>query len=305
MHLKSEEQLRYQAQQQWQKKRSLRDKHLRQWEKETNPQSKMRLYNKVKKEHSQMVAIQRRYTDFPMGDDEITGSVPVKVRPPTASLPPESPPARLFKYIRRKHADSMIANGELLIRPASEFKNAVNAARQDDELTAKNLKLELEPAHHPLFTITSNSGLPYEMTVKDYYIWSSAKSLKCQLFTDFESDSCVEIFDVPQFLSRLKSEFESRKLTFACHSVVYHDAKINSFEGPYFYKVASEYANQDEYRVVGIPGHGEIGKFIVKIGSLKDIAKILTIENCSLEASTATNAGLDDQETETQNGLCN
>ena len=278
--MKSEEQLRQQAQQQWQKKKSLRDRHLRQWEKETNQQTKMRLCSKVKKEHSQMVAIQRLYPDFPMGDDEITGSVPVKVRPPTASLPPESPPTRLFKYIKRKFADSMIAEGELLIRPANEFENAVNPARQDDELTAKNRKLELEVAHHPLFTITSDSGLAYEMTVKDYYIWCSAKSLKRQLFTDFRVDSCVVILDVPKFLSRLKKEFESRQLQFSCHSVFYNNAPINSFEGPYFYKVASGYISQDEYRVVGIPGDGEMKCFKAKIGSLKDIAKVLTIEDC-------------------------
>ena len=275
--MKSETQHRDQAQQQWQKKKSLRDRHLRQWEKETNPQTKMRLCSQVKKEHSQMVKIQQRYPDFPMGDDEITGSVPVKVMPPTASLQSEPLPERLFKYIKPKHAYSMIADGELLISPASGFENSETPARQDDELTARNRMLELETVHHPLFTITSNSGLAYKMTVPDYYIWCSAKSLKRQLFTKFEAEACVHIFDVQQFLSRLRKAFESRDLTFACRSVVYHDAPINSFEGPQFFKVASEYADQDEYRVVGVPEHGQMEKFIVKIGSLKDIAEVLTI----------------------------
>ena len=281
VHLKSEEQRRYQAQQQWQKKQRWRNKYLRQFEKETNPRTKSLLCSKARKAHSQMVAIQQQYPDFSMGVDIITGSIPVKVMPRTAALPSEPLPTKLFKYTERKHADSMIADGELLIRPASEFVNAVNPARQDDELTAKNRKLELGPVHHPLFTITSSNGLAYEMTVRqDYYIWSSAKSLRPQLFKEFKSDSCVEIFDVPTFLSRLKKEFESQKLQFECHSIVYHDASINSFEGPYFYKVATGYAKQDEYRVVGSPGDGEMKCFKAKIGSLKDIAKVLTIEDC-------------------------
>ena len=115
---------------------------------------------------------------------------------------------------------------------------------------------------------------------QNYYIWSSAKSLQRQLFTDFESDSCVEIFDVPRFLSKLEKEFERRNLTFRYHSIVYHDARINSFEGPYFHKVSTGYANQDEYRVVGIPEDGEMKRFIAKIGPLRDIAKVLTIEDC-------------------------
>ena len=115
---------------------------------------------------------------------------------------------------------------------------------------------------------------------QNYFIWSSSKSLKRQLFTDFESDSCVEIFDVPGFLSRLEKEFKSRNLAFKCHSIVYHDARINSFEGSHFYKVATGYSNQDEYRVVGIPIDGEMKSFIAKIGPLRDIAKVLTIEDC-------------------------
>jgi len=277
--LKAEKQRLYQAQEKWREKQRLRNKYLRQFEKEANPQIKRRLSSKAKKAHSQMIAIQQQHPDFAMGIDEII--IPVDIKPSTHSLPPEPLPTRLFKYIERIHADSMIADGELLIRPASEFKNAENPARRDDELTAKNRKLELGPAHHPLFTIIPDGGLAYKMTVKqDYYIWSSAKSLKPQLFKKFKSDSCVEIFDVPTFLSRLKKEFENRELTFACCSVVYHDAPINSFEGPYFYKVASKYANQDEYRVVGIPGDGEMKCFKAKIGSLKDIAKVLTIEDC-------------------------
>ncbi len=279
--MKSEEQRFYQAQKKWLKKKNLRDRWLRQWEKETNPQIKSSLCRKIKRVQAQMVAIQRRHPNFSMVVDENTGSIPAEVLPATDSPPLEPLPDKLFKYTERKYANSMIADGELLIRPASGFKNAATPARQDDELTAKNRKLELGTVHHPLFTITPISGLPYEMTVKDYYIWSSSKSLRKKLFKKFTSDSCVVILDVRTFLSRLESEFESRNLEFDCRSIVYHDAPINSFEGPYFYKVAIDYAYQDEYRVVGTPRDGEMKCFIVKIGSLKDIAKVLTIEDCS------------------------
>ena len=226
-----------------------------------------------------MVAIQQQYPDFPMGVDQMI--VPLKVQPSTHFLPPEPLPTRLFKYTDRQWAVSMVEDGELLVRPASEFKNAENLARQDDELTAKNRKLQLEAVDHPILQITSTSGLGYSMTSRqDYYIWASAKSLSAQLFRDFRSDSCVVILDVPTFISRLKNEFESRNLTFHCRSVIYHNGSINSFEGPYFFKVATGYANQDEYRVVGIPGDGELKPFFAKIGSLKDIAKVLTIEDC-------------------------
>ena len=278
--MRAVEQRRYQAQQRWKKQQRLRDKYLRQIDKETNPRNRRVLSVKARKAHTQMAAIQKRFPNSPMGIDEISGSIPVEVKGPTVSLPPEPLPNTLSKYTDRAYAESMIAAGELLIRPASQFENAENPARQDDELTAHNRELELAPVHHPLFTITGNGGLTYEMTVNDYYIWCSAKSLRRQLFAEFDVDSFVVVFDAPQFLSRLRKEFESRNLTFGCHSAFYHGDRINSFEGPFFYEAASKYANQDEYRVVGIPEHGEMGNFFVKIGSLNEIAKVATIEDC-------------------------
>lgn len=121
----------------------------------------------------------------------------------------------------------------------------------------------------------------------DYLVYCMSTFYNYRLFDDFESDACVIIKDIDEFIIRIKKCLENRK-TFSCwnlfHNIIsYYDPCTSQLTKenitiPFMKEI--KYKFEREYRFVLIPDKPQksLEPVLLNIGSLKDICEIVFIE---------------------------
>jgi len=198
---------------------------------------------------------------------------------------------QLCKFAKYLYAKSLLENGELLIRPASDFMdNAFNKAIQDEELKSssfipkrevtilaqdKDGPREISPLTNVEYSVTSDV---------EFYLCSFSNTFKPRLFIDLGYDACVLIKDKTEFEYRLYNSSLKQLPEWSCYhaSISYHDGILGSFmttPAPYFSKGLA-YQYQDEYRYAWLPEQRpsqRLEKMLLTLGSLSDIAEIIKL----------------------------
>lgn len=215
----------------------------------------------------------------------------------------------LYKYVPQKYIESITNKGEIYFRNLSYFKKFENQHRNDiyegmhrdnpdNPVTIQNITRGTE--------VKGNYTFINKVNCNQIFIYCLSKSYNSNLFRMFESNSCIEIFDVTEFSRRLKKKIVTGKQTHKKYrllqgDVVYYQknkAIEEDITNPYripFLKDKS-YEEQDEYRFVFGFGNDclnvtrqvasekykyeEESKIVIEktiritIGSILDIAKI-------------------------------
>jgi hypothetical protein len=182
-------------------------------------------------------------------------------------------PKMLFKFGRAEHIRTLYERGEVFVSPASYFKAADGAARQDDELSMHWYR----------------SGQKVEFSTSDYYCWCCASVYDYRLFWDFHSsgkpaDACLAIHDLDSFMNRFAAAVPNAvrvRLT----PVLYYDPLAVPDDPVGFAAYQDEaiqcmkhfrFAYQWEFRVVITPsGPPPLQAFKFEMGSLRDVAELI------------------------------
>lgn len=190
---------------------------------------------------------------------------------------------KLYKFSDKKYLEDALHNGSILIRPALEFKAMENDnARQDDELK----KSTFMPGSYTQVLTMSGQRIPIignltkSVSIGNYYAYCISSEYDTELYSDFEADACLEIYDVDAFAHRLSS----------AAAIVLPDCEFEHLPVQYFdpYEICKNehvdpilskdfrFAYQKEYRFFWF-SRGKFsttGNQVLKLGNLADIAKI-------------------------------
>ena len=197
----------------------------------------------------------------------------------------------LCKFTHLIHAKSLVEKGELLISPGSCFnEKKFNRAIRDNELESSSflprneVTVTVQNKRNEQRKISPLSNIKYGVQSNvEFYISCFSVKFKPRLFVDLEYDACVLIKDKVEFENRLYKSALKHLPTWCCNhaSVSYHDEILGSFmttPAPYFSKGLC-YQYQEEYRYAWLPKQrpsGHLGKILLTLGSLKDIAEVVT-----------------------------
>src|ERR1035438_7133373 len=127
-------------------------------------------------------------------------------------------PDVLFRYSKRKYLESLLSTGLICFRPASFFKDlCLTQGQQDDELR-RTSNLDLKRSNITVTPVEGGQPLPLSGLTKvsmsqelkdqyrkwhDYYLFCTSQTCETFLYSDFEADSCIRIFDPKTFITRL------------------------------------------------------------------------------------------------------
>jgi len=201
------------------------------------------------------------------------------------------PGSVLIKYGKRDHMESLFANGNLRIQPASYFTSkGLNGAVRDDErrlplsfaLNRDEIrKIVLNPQDVPDVMPDQRVDVLFESSA-DYWIYCVTESIESRLFVDFEADACVIVRDRSQFTDRLRG-VASVGLGSVMHqagSVEYIDPLL-PITAKIFLPFAKHfgYSYQSEYRFCWFPKNpiSQLQSVDLTIGSLEDIADLIVL----------------------------
>jgi len=190
---------------------------------------------------------------------------------------------RLFKFSEKKYLEDALHKGNILIRPALEFRTMENDnARQDDELKKSTF---MSGAYTRVLTMSGQripviGNLTRSVSTQNYYAYCISSEFDHGLYSDFEADACLEIHDVASFAQRISTaaEIVLPDWEFEHLSVQYFDPYEickNEHVDPILSK-DFRFAYQKEYRFFWF-SRGKFsttGNQLLKLGNLADIAKI-------------------------------
>jgi hypothetical protein len=184
------------------------------------------------------------------------------------------------------------SGGRWRITPASFYKDpSLGTARQDHELkrTVFGLQNEVE-----ITILNQQTGEPIAKTHPigdlavtqesrtDYYVICLSRSLSLRLFDDFtQSDSCIIIRNIPEFVRRIFAAF--RRLLSGWHGkmrdVMYYDPFNPPRERDLFFSKHFGYAYQREIRFVWLPPEAKLDLKVhdLEAGSMSDICDFLVL----------------------------
>lgn len=193
----------------------------------------------------------------------------------------------IFRYGKRDHMKDMVNFGRMRISPAESYTDPENnLARRDDEtskhtfISGKNAKI----------TMTDGKRIPIIGDIKrseslpDYYVMCFSCIWDLELFTDFEADTCVVIYDPKEFFRRVSSvgPLALPKWHFHHNPITYFDPYEPRRKNAYFSAAmckAFHFAYQREYRALWISNNGELpsGYRFLEIGNSADIMAMYDI----------------------------
>ena len=186
----------------------------------------------------------------------------------------------------------MYKYGRFRISPASYYAKGSHIRAVKDLETARNYRLK---AINDILKGNSsfdfqgqkieikNGVVPIEFSMNDYYLFCTCKEINRRMPTDFEADSVLIIKNKKEFIERLKDEMliSYPDWEFLERDVYYYDPYNDLPTDPNqeFYKHLA-YAYQKEHRCIlrpKRPTSETLKAFFVEIGSLEDIAEVVTV----------------------------
>lgn len=224
-------------------------------------------------------------------------------------------PARLFKYMKREHADRLVNEGSTRIGTLHDFRDeeshgvGVGDAGEGKKLLSIHPEPQSVSAGSPLakhleamgamklgpgVTVHLGDGCAFagNHDHHDVYVWCCSTDLSAKAMADLGSaNTCVEIFDVPSFFQALDAAVRSRYevQTLGPASVVY-GSRHEEWNGvdmgthPVFLKEA-RFAVQAEVRIAWSPSTpaDKLGWFIVEHSDAGRFCRIVEMQDQSDE----------------------
>jgi len=201
----------------------------------------------------------------------------------------------LAKFGRREYMQEALAEGSVLVSPATRYNDSsLNPAIRDDELAVTIHAVPEVPALPSLPANVATAARATTQFVKgvraqamtNYYVYCMCTILAPRLFVDFNYDACLVINDPTKFEARLLSAMLAKapKWTVLRGSVIYVDPFLGPLTspstpiGPHLHK-HFRYAYQKEYRLTWIPPvpTWELEPIKVELGSLNDCCQLIEL----------------------------
>jgi hypothetical protein len=205
----------------------------------------------------------------------------------------------LLKLGKRAHMEAMFEAGQLRIAPASGYRDpSLNDAVRDDELSFESIAppgtkvIVSETRDGPFVPVGGVQILRMKSTLPtDYFVYCMAHSARPRLFGDFEADACVVITNPKEFIDRVVAAVEL-KLPGYAHSrakVRYADPHFDHGRLPIALTKHFRFAYQREFRMIWVPPtpQKDLKPFLITVGTLKDIAALITLPDQGAQASVA------------------
>lgn len=193
----------------------------------------------------------------------------------------------IYKYSKYEYNQESLKFGRFRIAPASYYKDSsLNYAINDDELI---MEIHRHPKNISITNISNGSIInpisniieKYELKT-NYYVQCFSSQYTYREYDDFEADSCLIIYDVDKFISKVREVFFKQKLNFDfyCDSVDYIDPLKPTLEPTVFFSKHFKYSYQNEFRTVFIPKFPMMNLEVIyiEIGSMEDYAKLVKLE---------------------------
>lgn len=194
----------------------------------------------------------------------------------------------LFRYDRRVQIESLVNDGTIRIRPASDFKKLESdRARQDEECT----KRAFVPGANASIATRDGRNMPIvgdvekSVSMPDYYVFCTTCDWGQDLFAEFEgADTCAVIKGVEEFMQRIEQAAAQQLPNWYFHHnpVEYFDPyeRVNNECLEAAMSKDFRFAYQREYRFLWFPQNGELpdGFKYLSLGSLRKFAEI----NCCI-----------------------
>jgi hypothetical protein len=205
----------------------------------------------------------------------------------------------LLKFGKRAHMEAMVEHGQIRIAPASGYQDpSLNAAVHDDELSFESIA----PPGFKVMVSTNPDG-PFvpvggtrELRMKstsptDYFVYCMSFSARPRLFGDFEADTCVVITDPKGFIERVVAAVGPVLPGYA-HArgkVKYADPHFDHGRMVIAMTKHFRFAYQREFRMIWVPpvARADLEPFFITVGSLRDIATLITLPAQAVQAIMA------------------
>jgi hypothetical protein len=238
-----------------------------------------------RKEHQTRLEFSLRDVSLPVASpvgvtfsNEAIGS-PVRPRHPNAG-------DVLFRYDKKRHIEKLAHEGQIRIRPASDFRQLEHDTARWDEECSKTFFL---PGAHTRITTQDGRNIPIvgdveqAVSMPDYYVFCMSCDWDPDLFTDFgEVDACIIIKDAELFARRIEDAASAQLPGWHFHHnpAEYFDP-FERINNEYFDAAMSKdfrFAYQREYRFIWFPKNDDAPKGFrfLKLGSLGNLAEIRT-----------------------------
>jgi len=171
-------------------------------------------------------------------------------------------PNKLYKYLPSRYVPQLLNQGNLLFRNLSYFRQYEDSIRGD-----MNEGIHIDHPDNPVrlqsldgkIDISANFAFHNAITQDGIFVFCLSLRLGEDLFVEFQADECIEIFDVPRFLSQIRKALIKKpainKYGLLARAVDYYQpnqAVNKSIKEPKnipFFKHA-HFSHQDEFRLV-------------------------------------------------------
>ena len=214
----------------------------------------------------------------------------------------ELPVKRLYRYMPLDACRRMVECGDVRVSSSTSFTDeALTATRRDDEQTqsvkasmSKVLGAGNVPKGFQVDVRTESADgaeggeeTTFRTTIEDsYWILSLTTDLTLDLFDEFDETAAVEISDPERFLALLASAsgrlLVDRRDFFGHDFVEYADRYLvvgtAALPMKPFMRKSAAYGSQKEFRVVWHPRRQALTHDWLHVGSLRDVARVVTRE---------------------------
>ncbi|WP_395375480.1 hypothetical protein [Marinicella sp. W31] len=169
---------------------------------------------------------------------------------------------KLYKYVPSQYLESVFEKGELLFRNMSYFKQCEGKIRgdllegthwdnPDNDIAIKGLTKRV--------TVKGNYSILNSIDSDLIFIFCLSKKFDEVLFSEFNCDACIEIYDIEEFIKRVRFAVRRliafREVGLLHREVMYYETNeplqldLDEVKNLVFMKEYS-YSNQKEYRLV-------------------------------------------------------
>jgi hypothetical protein len=212
-----------------------------------------------------------------------------------------TPQGVFCKYGKAEYMESLLKEGQAYIAPVSSYKSDHhNDARKDDEMvfttfiSPYDYDLNLvDPWIRRLYPERSHKAIEFNKP-SDHYLYCLTTKFDLRFFYDFKDDgsgtyaqSCVIINNQQEFENRLIADVKNKlpgwSILFSNANYIdpyYFTRIIPNDEIILYFVKRSRFIYQREFRLVAVPPatySRQLEPFIVSLGSLEDIAQMVSI----------------------------
>ena len=189
----------------------------------------------------------------------------------------------LFRYDKRTHIEKLAHEGQIRIRPASDFQQMeYDRARQDEECSKRSFlcgartRITTQDGHN----IPILGNVEHMVSMPDYYVFCMTCDWDPELFTDFEADTCIVIKDAELFARRIEiAAAPQLPGWYFHHNPIQYFDPYERLKNEYFDAAMSKdfrFAYQREYRFLWFSQNGDApnGFKLLELGNLANFAEI-------------------------------